>query len=354
LNDKVKFLQRIYLDHNASTPLRKEAKDAMLAVIDEFGNPSSIHLEGRKAKGIVERARAQIARAIGASNAKIIFTSSATEACALALKGKKLLGSEVEHEAVLSWISTTLETNLDGLVTVENPSQSALQLANSETGIIQDLPKNLAASDLTQAFGKIPLAFSWLGIGLGIISGHKIGGPKGIGALVISDNLDVEPLIIGGGQEQGIRAGTENVIAIAGFGAAAEASSKDLNSGLWDEVSRIRDKLEDFIETETDDTIIIGKTVNRLPNTSCFSVPGWKSEVQVMQMDLAGFSISAGSACSSGKVRKSKVLKAMGHSEEVNKSAVRVSLGLQTNIEDIEKFFYSWNSSRKFFQARII
>ena len=180
-------------------------------------------------------------------NAKIIFTSSATEACALALKGKKLLGSEVEHEAVLSWISTTLETNLDGLVTVENPSQSALQLANSETGIIQDLPKNLAASDLTQAFGKIPLAFSWLGIGLGIISGHKIGGPKGIGALVISDDLDVEPLIIGGGQEQGIRAGTENVIAIAGFGAAAEASSKDLNSGLWDEVSRIRDKLEDFI-----------------------------------------------------------------------------------------------------------
>lgn len=347
-------MQRIYLDHNASTPLRKEAKDAMLAVIDEFGNPSSIHLEGRKAKGIVERARAQIAQAIGASNAKVIFTSSATEACALALKGKKLVGSEVEHEAVLSWISTTLETNLDGLVKVENPSQSALQLANSETGIIQDLPKNLAASDLTQAFGKIPLAFSWLGIGLGIISGHKIGGPKGIGALVIRDDLDVEPLIVGGGQEQGIRAGTENVIAIAGFGAAAEASSKDLNSGLWDEVSRIRDKLEELIETETDDTVIIGKTVNRLPNTSCFSVPGWKSEVQVMQMDLAGFSISAGSACSSGKVRKSKVLKAMGHSEEVNKSAVRISLGLQTNIEDIENFFYSWNSSRKFFQARII
>ena len=137
--------------------------------------------------------------------------------------------------------------------------QSALQLAKSETGIIQDLPKSLAVSDLTQAFGKIPLAFSWLGIGLGIISGHKIGGPKGIGALVISGDLDVEPLILGGGQEQGIRAGTENVIAIAGFGAAAEASSKDLNSGLWDEVSRIRDTLENFIEAETDDTIIVGE-----------------------------------------------------------------------------------------------
>ena len=157
------------------------------------------------------------------------------------------------------------------MVKIVHPSNSTLQLANSETGIIQKLPKDLAVSDLTQAFGKIPVSFSWLGIGIGIISAHKIGGPKGIGALLVRDDIEIEPLILGGGQEQGMRAGTENVMAIAGFGAAAEASVKDLTLGCWEEIAELRDRLEDMIQTESKETLIIGRDNRRLPNTSCIS-----------------------------------------------------------------------------------
>ncbi|MFL2789553.1 MAG: cysteine desulfurase family protein [Paracoccaceae bacterium] len=344
---------RTYLDFNASAPLRTEAKEIMFSVADEVGNPSSIHAEGRRAKAIIERARVQISQAIGASNAKIIFTSSATEACAIALNNRSLDGSDIEHDAIRAWVSNSLEVNSEGLVNIENPKQSTLQMANSETGIIQDLPKDLAVSDLTQAFGKIPISFSWLGIGIGIISAHKIGGPKGIGALVVKDDIDIEPLIVGGGQEQGMRAGTENVMAIAGFGAAAEACVKDLTSGSWDEIAELRNQLEEMIQTEAKDVLIIGQNVNRLPNTSCISVPGWKSETQVMKMDLAGFSISAGSACSSGKVKKSKVLTSMGYEEEVNKSAIRVSMSNETSKLDTENFIRAWIKSKNYFQARV-
>lgn len=325
----------------------------MFSVADEFGNPSSIHKEGRRAKGIIERARMQIAEAIGAVNAKVIFTSSATEACALALRGRSIAGSGVEHDAVLSWVSNTLESDSNGLVKIVHPSNSTLQLANSETGIIQKLPKDLAVSDLTQAFGKIPVSFSWLEIGIGIISAHKIGGPKGIGALIVRDDIEIEPFILGGGQEQGMRAGTENVMAIAGFGAAAEASVKDLTLGCWEEIAELRDRLEDMIQTESKETLIIGRDNRRLPNTSCISVPGWKSETQVIKMDLAGFSISSGSACSSGKVRKSKALMAMGFSEDVNKSAIRVSLGRETSDTDIDKFINAWIKFKNNFLAKV-
>ena len=219
---------RVYLDWNATTPLRPEARAAMSAAMDVAGNPSSVHAEGRAAKALIERARAQVAQALGADGADIIFTSGATEAAALACAGRALECSAIEHEAVSAWCDPVLAADRDGRVTVTDPARTALQLANSETGVIQTLPAGLAMSDLTQAFGKVPLAFNWLGCDMGLVSAHKLGGPKGIGALVLKRGLDVEPRLKGGGQEMGWRAGTENLIGIAGFGAAADAAARDL------------------------------------------------------------------------------------------------------------------------------
>jgi cysteine desulfurase len=217
---------RTYLDFNATTPLRPEARAAMIAAMDVMGNPSSVHAEGRAAKGLIERARAQVAAALGAEGADIVFTSGATEAAALASAGRGLVCAGVEHDAVAAWCDVSLAVNADGIVAVDDPTQTALQLANSETGVVQDLPEGLAVSDLTQAFGKLPIAFNWLGVEMGLVSAHKLGGPKGIGALVVKRGVEVPPQIRGGGQEMGRRAGTENLIGIAGFGAAAEAAAR--------------------------------------------------------------------------------------------------------------------------------
>ncbi|MEY8840874.1 aminotransferase class V-fold PLP-dependent enzyme, partial [Cribrihabitans sp. XS_ASV171] len=170
-----------------------------------------------------------------------------------------------------------------------------------------DLPKGIAVTDATQAFGKLPVAFNWMGAGMALLSAHKLGGPKGIGALVMPRGTDLAAKIRGGGQEMGRRSGTENVLGIAGFGAAAEAAARDLADGVWDRVAQLRNILENALEAAATKTIFVGKGAKRLPNTLCFATPGWKGETQVMQMDLAGFAISAGSACSSGKVRASAV-----------------------------------------------
>ncbi|QDY69225.1 cysteine desulfurase family protein [Qingshengfaniella alkalisoli] len=334
--------ERVYLDWNATAPLRPEARAAMIATLDEVGNPSSVHAEGRRAKAIVEQARGQIAEAFGAQASDIVFTSGATEAAALALSGRGFRGSEVEHDAVSSWINTDISAGTDGLVTLNDPAGSTLQFANSETGVIQALPEGLAVSDFTQGFGKVPLAFDWSGVQMGLISAHKLGGPKGIGALVLKRGLDVEAMIKGGGQEMGRRSGTENVAAIAGFGAAAEAAARDLADGVWEDVKKLRNILESLLASGAKETILVGKESQRLPNTSCFAVPGWKGETQVMQMDLAGFAISAGSACSSGKVKASRVLRAMGYDETTAASAVRVSIGPQTTEEQITRFAEVW------------
>ena len=345
-------MKRTYLDHNATKPLRPEARAAMTAAMDVFGNPSSVHAEGRAAKSLVEKARAQVASALGADGADVIFTSSATEAAALFLAGRNMAGADVEHDAVGAWIDASLSVDADGLVTVEDAEQTTLQLANSETGVVQSLPEGLALSDMTQAFGKLPLAFNWSGATAALISAHKLGGPKGIGALVIKRGTDIPAQLKGGGQEMGRRAGTENLIGIAGFGAAAEAAARDLADGAWDEVARLRDLLETTIAAAAPETIFIGQRTKRLPNTSCFATPHWKGETQVMQMDLAGFAISAGSACSSGKVRASKVLTAMGYGEDVAASAIRVSLGLDTTEDDILRFAKAWLQKREKFNAR--
>lgn len=343
---------RAYLDHNATTPLRPEARAAMLRAMDLVGNPSSVHAEGRAAKALVEAARAQVAAALGAEGADVIFTSGATEAAALALAGRGLRGAEIEHEAVAAWVATDLAVDHAGRVTVDDPARSTLQLANSETGVIQTLPEGLAVSDMTQGFGKLPLAFNWSGCSMALVSAHKLGGPKGVGALVVKRGTDLAAQLRGGGQEQGRRAGTENIIGIAGFGAAAQAAALELAQGVWDQVAELRNILEKTIEAAAPDTIFPGREASRLPNTSCIATPGWKGETQVMQMDLAGFAISAGSACSSGKVRASRVLRAMGYDDDVASGAIRVSLGPQTTLQDVQRFADTWLDKRRKYAAR--
>lgn len=336
--------ERVYLDWNATTPLRPEARAAMIAAMDLVGNPSSVHAEGRAAKALIERARAQVAAALGADGADIIFTSSATEAAALACAGRGLVCSAIEHEAVSAWCDPVLAADQDGHVTVKDPARTALQMANSETGVMQSIPAGLAVSDLTQAFGKVPLAFNWLGCDMGLVSAHKLGGPKGIGALVIKRGLDVEPRLKGGGQEMGRRAGTENLVGIAGFGAAAEAAARDLAAGVWDQVAQFRNILDQGLSASGFKTISVGKGASRLPNTLCLIAPGWKGETQVMQMDLAGFAVSAGSACSSGKVRSSRVLRAMGFDEDEAASAIRFSLGPDVTEDQVLRCVEAWTT----------
>lgn len=324
----------------------------MIAAMDVCGNPSSVHAEGRAAKALVEKARAQVVAAFGADGADIVFTSGSTEGASLALAGRGLHGAAVEHDAVRAWTVEDLDVSAQGTVRVTDPAACTVQLANSETGIAQHLPEGLAVTDATQAFGKLPVAFNWLGVQMALISAHKLGGPKGTGAVVMKRGTDLPARIKGGGQEMGRRSGTENVIGIAGFGAAAEAAEKDLANGVWDRVAELRNILEKALVSGASHTIFVGKDQKRLPNTLCFATPGWKGETQVMQMDLAGFAISAGSACSSGKVRASAVLTAMGYDEATAQSAIRVSLGPETTEEDVLRFADAWLQKEKKHRAR--
>lgn len=346
-------LSRVYLDWNATTPLRHEARAAMVAAMDVMGNPSSVHAEGRAAKALMERARTQVAQALGADDADIVFTSGATEAAALACAGRGLHCAAVEHEAVAAWCDADLAVGDDGRVVVTDPAHSALQIANSETGVVQDLPTGLAVSDLTQGFGKVPFAFNWLGCEMGLVSAHKLGGPKGIGALVVRRGLDIEALLKGGGQEMGRRAGTENLIGIAGFAAAAEAAMRDLASGVWEEVAEIRNILDSALSALGFETISVGNNVRRLPNTLNIIARGWKGETQVMAMDLAGYAVSAGSACSSGKVRSSRVLRAMGYGEAEAGQAIRISLGPGVTKDQVLRFAEVWARDYRRVLARV-
>lgn len=345
-------MSRVYLDWNATAPLRDEARAAMAAAMDLVGNPSSVHAEGRAAKAMLERARVQVAEALGAVAADVVFVSGATEAAALALAGRGLSGAAVEHDAVRAWVSEDLDVGVDGAVVVPDPARACVQVANSETGILQALPEGLAVSDWTQGFGKILLAFDWSGVDMVFVSSHKIGGPKGVGALVMRRGLDVAAQIKGGGQESGRRHGTENLVGIAGFGAAAQAAARDLATGLWEPVDKLRTFLETGLEAAGKLTILVGKAASRLPNTSMFITEGWRGETQVMAMDLAGFAVSAGSACSSGKVKMSGVLRAMGYSEGQAGSALRVSLGPSVTEVQVEAFLDAWLKARNKKMAR--
>lgn len=345
-------MKRVYLDWNATAPLRDEARTAMISAMDLIGNPSSVHGEGRAAKSILEKARAQVAAAFGAQNADIVFTSGATEAAGLALAGRGIHCAGVEHDCVEVWCDASLTSDKTGRVSVTDPSTTALQAANSETGVCQDLPDGVFLADFVQSFGKLPVAFEWSGAQMGLLSAHKLGGPKGVGALVLRQGLEVPAQIKGGGQEMGRRSGTENLIGIAGFGAAAQAAAQDLADGVWDAVATLRDALEARILDIAPDAVIMGQDANRLPNTSCFAVAGWKAETQVMQMDLAGFAISAGSACSSGKVKASRVLQTMGFDDITAASAIRVSMGPATTQNDIDSFASAWGKCYQKFRAK--
>jgi cysteine desulfurase len=335
-------MTRAYLDWNATAPLRPEARAAMLSAMDLLGNPSSVHAEGRAARAVLETARRQVAAAAGCDADGVVFTSGATEAAALALKDRGFAGDGREHPAVRAWVGEGDAAN----------GRRALQLANNETGLINALPEGLGFTDAVQGFGKIPFAFAWSGVSRAAISAHKIGGPKGAGALLLAPGVAAEAQIRGGGQEQGRRAGTENLIALAGFGAAAAAAARDLDRGEWERVVGLRDRLEDELASIAPDAVIIGRGDQRLPNTTCIAVPGWKGETQVMQMDLAGFAISAGSACSSGKVRPSGILQAMGFDDLTAGSAIRISIGPATRWEELSAFARAWADHYRRFRAK--
>lgn len=338
--------RRIYLDWNATAPLRPEARAAMAAAMDVAGNPSSVHAEGRAARALVERARAEIAQALGCKSQEVVFTSGATEAAGLmAAWPGPVRVDPTAHDALWAHDRNT------GV----GPALRAVGLANSETGVIAKpapVEGERLLLDLTQAVGRVPVAFGWTGADFAIASAHKFGGPKGAGVLVVRDGREFPPLSLGGGQEMGRRAGTENVIGIAGMAAAITAATAELAAGVWDAVADRRAALEAALCTAVPEAEIVGAGAARLPNTSCVIVPGWKGETQVMQMDLAGFAVSAGSACSSGKVRPSRVLRAMGFDEKQASSAIRISFGPETALDDLMEFAAVWAAAYRRHQAR--
>ena len=338
---------RCYLDYNATTPINGNARKAMIEAMDLFGNPSSVHLEGRKSRSLLEKSRSQILAALDAEEYDIIFTSSATEAAALGLAKANLKCAGIEHEAVSSWCDVSLKTYPCGRVKVTNPREVALQLANSETGVLQSPPDKVKFCDVTQAFGKIPLHLDEIKPDMAIVSSHKIGGPKGVGALIVRKGIEIEPQIRGGGQEKGRRSGTENIIGIAGFGAAAETAIIEQKDGKWERTRELRDFMECFIKDADHSLIFAGRESDRLPNTSCLVTSGWRGEMQVIQMDLAGFAVSAGSACSSGKIKSSTTLKNMGFDDASCNEAIRISLSPYTQREEIQKFSETWLRKRK-------
>lgn len=333
--------RRSYLDWNATAPLRPEARAAMVAALDAVGNPSSVHAEGRAAKAIVEHAREEVAAAVGCKAKEVVFTSGATEAAGVLAGFDAVTVEPTAHDC--------LQVHAQGMGGI-----LAQGLANSETGVLLDLPDHdgPVLLDVVQAVGRVPFAFGWSGAAFAILSAHKIGGPKGVGALIVREGVDMTTLRPGGGQEMGRRSGTENVAGIAGFGAAAAAAVRDLADGVWRRVAELRDGLEARLAAGAGDTIFVGRDRARLPNTSCILTPGWKGETQVMQMDLQGFAVSAGSACSSGKVRPSRVLRAMGYDDRDAASAIRVSIGPATTEEELARFADAWLAARRRHMAR--
>ncbi|HUF87830.1 MAG TPA: aminotransferase class V-fold PLP-dependent enzyme [Thermohalobaculum sp.] len=352
---------RTYLDWNAAAPLRPEARAAMLAAMDAAGNPSSVHAEGRAARAIIEGARGQVARLVGCAPGEVIFTSGATEAAALAaVQFAGVAAAGIEHDCVHALTTEALAVDGTGRVL---PPQSlaqgtlvAVQAANSETGLRQPLAAwdGVAPllTDATQAAGKVAFRFADSPASFALISTHKFGGPKGVGALIARDGIELRPLLPGGGQELRRRSGTENVVGIAGFGAAAEAALREFEDGTWERVARVGNILESALADAAPDLHVIGSDTQRLPNTSCFAVRGWKGETQVMQMDLAGFAVSAGSACASGKVGPSRALLAMGLDEELAASAIRVSIGPTTTEAEVRAFAETWGQHYRRRRAR--
>ncbi len=362
---------RIYFDWNATAPLRKEARAAALAALDVNGNPSSVHSEGRAAHRLIELAREQVAALVGAQPRNVVFTSGGTEANTLALAPAaardRLLVSAIEHPSVLAGgrfpsasverLPVTGSGALDlaalerRLAALGSRALISLMLANNETGVVQPVAQaaqlihatgGVLHVDAVQAAGRIPCDINALGADLLAVSGHKIGGPKGIGALIGRTEFPlVDALIKGGGQERGLRAGTENVAGIAGFGAAAAAACEGFSAEAA-YMAALRDRLEAGLKAASPGVVIFGTESERLPNTTLFAVPGMKAETAVIALDLEGVAVSAGAACSSGKVQPSHVLAAMGVPPHLARAGVRVSLGPSTTESEIDRFIGAW------------
>jgi cysteine desulfurase len=343
---------RTYLDHNATSPLRPEVKAAMVAAMDVNGNASSVHLEGRAAHKLMDDAREKLAFKLGCLPQMITFTGGGTEANNMAIRGvavDRIVVSAIEHPCVLAAAKATGKPI--ELVPVDDQGRLRLEVleqmlagpkalvsvmhANNETGVIQDISAisaltaksgHLLHVDAVQSFGKLHCNFGLLGADMLTIAAHKVGGPKGVGALIIRDGLVVEPLLFGGGQELRRRAGTENLIAIAGFGVVAELPNVDCGD------------LTDQLKVGIEGVHIFSNNVARLSNTTCFAMPGLKAETLLMNFDLEGIAVSSGSACSSGKVARSHVLEAMGVDPQISSSAIRVSMGWDSTQANVEKF----------------
>lgn len=354
-----------YLDWNATAPLLPEARAAMIAALEAGGNPSAVHRHGRAARRIMEDARAGIAAAFGARPQEVVFTSGATEANNLALKGlapsvSRILVSAIEHPSVREAARhagvpvEVIPVTADGVVDVaalagrlaaaDDEALIAVMAANNETGVIQPIAEIAALAqvhgalvhcDGVQMAGKAPLSFSTLAVGTLALSAHKMGGPTGVGALLVRDGLPLAAQLLGGGQERGRRAGTENVAGIAGFGAAADATVA-LQSDMT-RIAALRDALEDTFLKEVPDGVVFGRKAARLANTSVCALPGVRADLQVVALDLEGVAVSAGAACSSGKVARSHVLDAMGAGALAD-NAIRISLGWTTTEDDIAAF----------------
>lgn len=376
--------QRSYLDYNATAPLRPEVREAFTAALSLWGNPSSVHAEGRAARAAIETARASVAGLVGARPEDVIFTSGGTEANALALAPQAgsawhCYMSAVEHPSVLSGgrfyreTTTTISVTPDGVVDLGILAKElekhylggwrpfvSLMAANNETGAVQPVAETskivhsvngLVHTDAVQAAGRIKLGMAALGADMLSLSAHKIGGPKGVGALILGSGVSIEPLIKGGGQERRRRAGTENVPGIVGFGVAAELAAADLPK--MGAVAKLRDEVEKGAQAIAPDAFVLSAKVERLANTSCIAVPGVKAETLVIGLDLAGVAVSSGSACSSGKVEASHVLSAMGVPEEIAQGAIRVSLGFATRRDDIDNFLKAFEELVKRLRPKV-
>jgi cysteine desulfurase len=366
---------RVYLDWNATTPLRPEARAAMAAAWDLGGNPSSVHAEGRAARRLVEDARAVVAGAVGTDARNVVFTSGGTEANSLALTPglrrnsglpiNRLVVSSIEHASILAggrFPPDAIEIvgvgeagivdlgRLRAMLADGPPALVSVMSANNETGALQPTAEiadivhgagGMLHVDAIQSFGKIRFDIKELKADLLSVSAHKLGGPKGAGALVLSEGLGgLEALLRGGGQELGRRAGTENVAGIAGFGAAAKAALASLDDDMA-RAEKLRNRLETGLR-QTCGVFVFSETAPRLPNTTLFTVPGLKAETAVIGFDLEGIAVSSGSACSSGKVQPSHVVEAMGFGPEPAKGAVRLSLGWSTTEADIDRCLEAW------------
>ena len=358
--------QALYLDHAATSPLRPEARDAFLHVSELGGNPSSVHSLGRKAKVRMEDARASILRALNATGAAgVVFTSGGTEANALALHQARdfdyVVVSEGEHDSIyagasvvgkpVDYLPLTLDSSadLDALETVMSQQAGrafvCLMLANNETGVISDITKAAAIVaahggwlhvDAVQALGKIAIDFAMLGADSISVSAHKVGGGQGVGALVYNRDRTIKPLIVGGGQELGLRAGTENVPGIAAFAAAVEASGP-VDAAVSAAQAEVESKLK------AQGVVVIGEGAARVPGVLNIAQPHWASNLQLIHMDMAGICVSSGSACSSGKVKASRVVAAMERPDLADK-VLRVSAGWTTKPEDWHRFYAVWST----------